>query len=131
VRIGVGVVALIAMWLTPLSLTASATAPTPPYFHPELNLMVGDRLAVAACESGDLAAGVYHPQAQNSQSSASGAFQFIDATWEWVTNLPAPARDYPLLVQIWAFDRLWDDGAGAAHWEESRHCWEAQVELDE
>lgn len=129
-RIGVGVVALIAMWLVPPSLPVSATAPTP-YLHPYLNLMDGDRLAVAACESGSIRTGTFDRQAKNPASSASGAFQFIDGTWEWVTGLPAPAKDYPLLVQIWAFDLLWDNGRGAAHWEETRHCWEDHVGMDE
>lgn len=128
-RIGVGAVALIVMWLVPPSLPTSATAPAP-YPHPGLNLMDGDRLVVAACESGSLETGRYDSQAQNPTSSASGAFQFIDGTWEWVTGLPAPAKDYPLLVQIWAFDRLWADGRGAAHWEASRSCWEGHVGMD-
>lgn len=63
------------------------------------------------CESGDRA------MAKNKRSSASGTFQFIDSTWEWVTGLSAPARKYPLYIQRQAFDRLWADGAGASHWE--------------
>lgn len=77
---------------------------------------------VATCESGD-GQGAYSLTAKNPNSSASGKYQFIDSTWEWVTDLPAPASDYPEHVQDQAFVDLWDDGAGASHWQPSEYCW--------
>lgn len=74
--------------------------------------------AIRQCESG----GDY--RAENPDSSASGAWQFIASTWEWVTGLAPPASAYPPAVQDRAFVALWADGAGAAHWNASRHCWE-------
>lgn len=57
-------------------------------------------------------------------SSASGYFQFIDSTWEWVTGLDAPAKHHSFDVQLEAFYTLWDEGRGASHWEPSRYCWQ-------
>lgn len=77
--------------------------------------------AVRYCESRDNYTG------KNPASTASGAYQFIDSTWTWVTGLPAPARAYPPVVQDRAFADLWDNGAGAAHWYPSRACWEPVI----
>lgn len=72
---------------------------------------------IAWCESR------WDGRAKNPNSSASGYFQFIDSTWESVTGLPAPARDYPYSVQLEAWETLWDEGRGAHHWSPSEHCW--------
>lgn len=73
---------------------------------------------VAHCESGNRAL------LKNPASSASGIWQFLDGTWEWVTGLEPPARAYPRHIQRAAFDKLWNGGRGASHWEPSRYCWE-------
>ena len=73
--------------------------------------------AIRRCESD----GIY--TAENPVSSASGAYQFISSTWTAVTGLKPPASAYPREVQDAAFRELWDDGAGAHHWNPSRHCW--------
>lgn len=73
---------------------------------------------VAWCESR------YVNSASPATSTASGYFQFLNGTWEWVTGLPAPASAYPLEVQYAAFLELWDEGRGASHWNPSRYCWE-------
>ncbi len=72
---------------------------------------------IRQCESG----GNY--QAQNAHSTASGAYQFINATWTGVTHLAPPARAYPPATQDRAFIRLWAGGAGAHNWDASRSCW--------
>ena len=61
-------------------------------------------------------------RAENPTSSASGAWQFIDSTWESVTGLPAPASSYPRRVQDAAFRKLWAGGAGAGHWVTASRC---------
>jgi len=73
-------------------------------------------LCVREAESG----GDY--QAENPTSSASGAWQFIDSTWESVTGLPAPASAYPRDVQDAAAVELWAGGAGAGHWVTASGC---------
>lgn len=75
---------------------------------------------VAYCESR------YVNTASPATSTASGYFQFLNGTWEWVTGLPAPASAYPLEVQYAAFLELWDEGRGASHWNPSRYCWETE-----
>lgn len=77
---------------------------------------------IRGCESD----GDYH--AENPVSSASGAYQFIDSTWTWVTGLQPPASAYAPAVQDAAFHELWDDGRGASHWDASRSCWGPHLE---
>lgn len=72
---------------------------------------------IRQCESG----GNY--RAQNAHSTASGAYQFINATWTGVTHLAPPARAYSPAVQDRAFITLWAGGAGAHNWDASRSCW--------
>ena len=72
---------------------------------------------VRQCESG----GNY--RAENPHSSASGAYQFINATWTETTGLRPPASAYPPGAQDRAFAKLWNGGRGAHHWNASRPCW--------
>jgi hypothetical protein len=72
---------------------------------------------IRACESG----GNY--RAQNAHSTASGAYQFINATWTGTTGRRPPAKAYPRAVQDRAFYKLWANGRGAHNWDASRHCW--------
>lgn len=64
--------------------------------------------------------GDYH--ITNPSSGASGAFQFLDSTWEAVSGLPAPAAAYSRAVQNEAALKLWDNGAGASHWVTAGGC---------
>lgn len=76
------------------------------------------RRCIVARESG----GDYH--AQNRHSSASGAYQFLDGTWQNVTGLPGSARDYSKSVQDAAFYKLFDNGRGKSHWNyPPKQCW--------
>lgn len=78
---------------------------------------------IATCESGD-GQGSYSLTAKNSRSSASGKYQAIRSTWEWVMpDYPPPASRWPESVQDRFFLLLWDDGRGASHWAPSRSCW--------
>ena len=52
---------------------------------------------------------------QNAYSTASGWFGFLDTTWEDVTGLPGPARDYSLATQSAAFDKLYA-ASGRSPW---------------
>ncbi len=72
---------------------------------------------IRRCESG----GNY--RAQNSHSTASGAYQFVNATWTGVTGLAPPASAYSPATQDRAFVKLWAGGAGARNWNASRRCW--------
>lgn len=80
--------------------------------------------AIALCESGN------DVTAKNPTSSASGAWQFVDSTWQWVTGLQPPARAYPRAIQRAAFDKLWDGGRGASHWAPSRSCWGSKININ-
>lgn len=108
-----------------------ATPPAPPKQAADTVLAGVEAAAtkIRDCESGArLPDGTAVPgsadyTAQNPTSSASGAYQFIDGTWEWVTGLPAPARAHPPAVQDAAFAELYDGGRGAHHWDPSRSCW--------
>jgi hypothetical protein len=74
----------------------------------------------AACirfyESGD------NYQAQNPSSSASGAYQFLDSTWQAVTGLAGRAMNYSPATQDAAFWKLWAGGAGRSQWVTGYHC---------
>jgi hypothetical protein len=66
--------------------------------------------SVKRCESG----GNY--QAQNSGSSASGAWQIIDGTWGGYGGYEH-AKDAPPELQDEKAALLWAGGRGASHWE--------------
>lgn len=114
--------------MTPILAAAIAAALVPALslVAPSLPVPVADgatdlppiAIAVAECESDNVL------DAKNPNSSASGPYQFTDGTWTWVTGLEPPARAHPRHVQDQAFLDLWDDGAGAEHWDETRECWQ-------
>lgn len=89
---------------------------------------------VSACESGrrlpdgTAELGTHDWGAVNQQgSSASGAFQFVDSTWEWVAgeigaDAYPRAKNAPPETQLEGFLWLWQHG-GPVHWAPSRSCW--------
>ena len=58
---------------------------------------------IARCETG----GSFSPTIHNANSSASGIFQFLDATFASVTGLSPPAAAHSLDVQLAAGAALW------------------------
>lgn len=60
--------------------------------------------------------------ATNPNSTASGAFQFLNGTWRSTTGLPGRAKDYPPSVQDAAALRLYAE-QGTRPWNASRACW--------
>jgi hypothetical protein len=61
----------------------------------------------------------------NPASTASGAWQFLDSTWQSTTGLPGRAKDYSPAVQDAAALKL-DATEGSTPWAASRPCWGAR-----
>lgn len=85
-------------------------------------------LLIRSCESGPRGYAT-HGQALdadysnvNPSSGASGAYQFLDSTWRYVTGLPGKARDYSRRVQDAAALKLYRS-EGTTPWISSRPCW--------
>jgi hypothetical protein len=55
--------------------------------------------------------------AQNPYSSASGYWQFLTSTFDNVTGLSGPARNYSAAIQDAAAVRLYAGGAGWENWK--------------
>jgi hypothetical protein len=60
----------------------------------------------------------------NPASTASGAWQFLDSTWQSTTGLPGRAKDYSPAVQDAAALKLYA-AEGSTPWAASRPCWGA------
>jgi resuscitation-promoting factor RpfA len=78
--------------------------------------------AVVACESGgDFAA-------QNSHSTASGGFQFVDGTWRAFggTEFAPRAKHASPSEQRTVFERAYAAN-GLRDWEASRPCWQGKI----
>lgn len=78
------------------------------------------REAIAQCESG----GNYH--AQNSSSTASGKYQFINGTWKAYGGSTARAKDASPAEQDVVFERAFA-AEGTGPWEASYDCWHNKV----
>lgn len=74
------------------------------------------QLKIRWCESRD------NYQAQNSASTASGAWEFLDSTWHSNSHLPGHARDYPQAVQDRVFLLVFAE-QGTRPWVSSESCW--------
>lgn len=75
---------------------------------------------IAACIRKYESGGNY--RAQNPVSTASGAYQFLDSTWQSVTGLPGRAMNYSPAQQDAAFWKLWNNGRGANQWVTAGMC---------
>jgi hypothetical protein len=75
---------------------------------------------IAACIRKYESGGNY--QALNGGSGASGAYQFMDATWQSITGLPGKAMNYSPAQQDAAFWKLWNNGKGARNWVTAPRC---------
>lgn len=79
------------------------------------NLPVDDLATVAWCESR------HDPDARNPHSTATGLFQFLTGTWEWVRELGAPhAHEDRTHARANAFTAAWliarPNLGGISHW---------------
>jgi hypothetical protein len=79
-------------------------------------------VAIATCESGNtIDFGTYDWTAR-SVTNDGGAFQFNDATWNWLVGTGSGDTATPLL-QVKTFQRLYLHGTGIVHWSASQQCW--------
>lgn len=74
------------------------------------------QLKIRWCESRD------NYRAQNSASTASGGWQFLDTTWHSNSGLPGHAKDYPQAVQDRVFLLVFSE-QGTRPWLSSMSCW--------
>lgn len=88
-------------------------------------------IAITTCESGDAHNFGTIDWNAVSVTNDTGAFQFNDATWAWVTGRDDRAKDAPQAVQLEAFYTLWNDGYGWTHWNSSKACWQEWLTINE
>ena len=77
-------------------------------------------LKIIGCESSGVAS------AKNPTSTATGLWQFISKTWDWVENklnVKGSPKDPHLSTHFAAFLK-YETSQGWGHWSESAHCWE-------
>lgn len=79
-----------------------------------------DHDAIAKCESGGDA------RAQNSSSSASGLYQFIDGTWKAYGGSTKRAKDASVSEQRRVAERAFA-AEGYTPWASSRSCWSGKL----
>lgn len=99
---------------------ASRSAPARPHKTYRATAPASHPGGIAACIRLHESHGNY--RAENNTSTASGAYQFLDSTWQSVTGLPGRAMDYPPAVQDRAFYKLWNGGKGANQWVTASLC---------
>lgn len=77
---------------------------------------------IRGCESGNGPQSRGDYRAENAQSSASGAYQFLDSTWRSVTGTRPPASSHSRAAQDAAALKLYRQ-SGTSPWRSSRSCW--------
>lgn len=83
--------------------------------------------AIATCESGDTVTFGTYDWTARSATNDGGAFQFNDATWEWLVGYGRGDTVTPVR-QVAAFDLLYRSGQGITHWSASRPCWSKWID---
>ncbi|CAB4179123.1 hypothetical protein UFOVP1188_34 [uncultured Caudovirales phage] len=92
--------------------------------------MIPAAVAIASCESGDGLNWGMMDWGARSPTDDGGAFQFNDATYQWLAGHAHAETDSPP-AQYRQFIRLWDDGAGWRHWAASKPCWGQWLYIDD
>lgn len=86
--------------------------------------------AIATCESGNtITFGTYQWTARNKRTFDGGAYQFNDATWQWLVGDGRGDTAAPL-VQTSAFVMLYRHGDGLVHWASSQSCWSKWIDAN-
>lgn len=80
-------------------------------------------IAITSCESGDGHNWGTIKWDAVSHTNDTGAFQFNDLTWEWLSGKKERAKDAPQSKQLEMFYKLWNNGYGWKHWVSSKGCW--------
>jgi len=121
---------------TPTPTQTPTPTPTPTQEAEPKPRMSRTARIIAACESGTrkpdgtAVIGTHDWTARNPHSSASGAFQFINSTWQDVaTRLNANTKEAALApphVQVAAFRDL-HRRKGLTPWNASRSCWQPML----
>lgn len=87
-------------------------------------------IAISSCESGDGHNFGTIDWNAVSKTNDTGAFQFNDKTWEWLTGQEGRAKDSPQALQLEMFYKLWNNGYGWSHWNSSKPCWSQWIKID-
>lgn len=88
-------------------------------------------IAITSCESGDGHNFGTISWDAVSHTNDTGAFQFNDRTWRWLTGREDRAKDAPQSIQLDAFYKLWNNGYGYTHWSASQRCWGQWLEIED
>jgi len=92
------------------------------YTHPLPNALIPDMLRrIRGCESGTGPYTTPNYKAQNTTSTASGAYQYLDTTWNGTEGYES-AKDAPPRIQDERAIRDYQKG-GTTPWNASSHCW--------
>ena len=98
--------------------------------HTDRIYVTPEAMAIASCESGDGWNFGTIDFTARSLTDDGGAWQFNDATAEWIFGQSHAETLLPA-TQYAGFVRLWDDGYGWRHWASSKPCWERWLTIED